>query len=83
MFLASVSGLAYDEKPKYQVLKKILLDGLESSGMRYDGPLEFSAAAACTGNHYAAKVSKVSGTALGLFLTAPACCLSFCRGGNS
>ncbi|XP_009474422.1 PREDICTED: serine/threonine-protein kinase VRK2 [Nipponia nippon] len=54
-FLACVSGLAYDEKPKYQVLKKILLDGLESSGTRYDGPLEFSAAA-CTRNH---KVSKV------------------------
>ncbi|XP_005042713.1 PREDICTED: serine/threonine-protein kinase VRK2 isoform X2 [Ficedula albicollis] len=58
-FLASVSGLAYAEKPKYQVLKKILLDGLESSGMRYDGPLEFSAAAACTGNHGAAKASRV------------------------
>ncbi|NXS00410.1 VRK2 kinase, partial [Oxylabes madagascariensis] len=58
-FLASVSGLAYAEKPKYQVLKKILLDGLESSGMRYDGPLEFSAAAACTRNHRTAKVSRV------------------------
>ncbi|KAM6207576.1 serine/threonine-protein kinase VRK2 isoform 2-T2 [Sarcoramphus papa] len=57
-FLACVYGLAYDEKPKYQVLKKILLDGLESSGTRYDGPLEFSAAA-CTRNHCAAKVSKV------------------------
>ncbi|XP_041329988.1 serine/threonine-protein kinase VRK2 isoform X2 [Pyrgilauda ruficollis] len=56
-FLASVSGLAYAEKPKYQVLKKILLDGLESSGMCYDGPLEFStAAAACARNHLAAKV---------------------------
>ncbi|XP_064271664.1 serine/threonine-protein kinase VRK2 isoform X4 [Passer domesticus] len=61
-FLASVSGLAYAEKPKYQVLKRILLDGLESSGMRYDGPLEFStaaAAAACARNHLAAKVSRV------------------------
>ncbi|XP_074891489.1 serine/threonine-protein kinase VRK2 isoform X1 [Buteo buteo] len=57
-FLACVYGLAYDEKPKYQVLKKILLDGLESSGIRYDGPLEFSAAA-CTRTHSAAKVSKV------------------------
>ncbi|XP_075269685.1 serine/threonine-protein kinase VRK2 isoform X2 [Opisthocomus hoazin] len=57
-FLACVYGLAYAEKPKYQVLKKILLDGLESSGTRYDGPLEFSAAA-CTRNHCAAKVSKV------------------------
>ncbi|XP_023778855.1 serine/threonine-protein kinase VRK2 isoform X1 [Cyanistes caeruleus] len=58
-FLASVSGLAYAEKPKYQVLKKILLDGLESSGMRYDGPLEFSTGAACTRNHCAAKASRV------------------------
>ncbi|NXR01378.1 VRK2 kinase, partial [Sagittarius serpentarius] len=57
-FLACVYGLAYDEKPKYQVLKKILLEGLESSGTRYDGPLEFSAAA-CTQTHCAAKVSKV------------------------
>ncbi|NXC65415.1 VRK2 kinase, partial [Anhinga anhinga] len=57
-FLACVSDLAYDEKPKYQVLKKILLDGLESSGIRYDGPLEFSAAA-FTRNHCAAKASKV------------------------
>ncbi|XP_010294952.1 PREDICTED: serine/threonine-protein kinase VRK2 [Phaethon lepturus] len=57
-FLACVYSLAYDEKPKYQVLKKILLDGLESSGTRYDGPLEFSAAA-CTRNHCAAKVAKV------------------------
>ncbi|XP_071301554.1 serine/threonine-protein kinase VRK2 isoform X1 [Agelaius tricolor] len=57
-FLASVSGLAYAEKPKYHVLKKILLDGLESSGMRYDGPLEFSTAA-CARNHLAAKVSRV------------------------
>ncbi|NXS80409.1 VRK2 kinase, partial [Erpornis zantholeuca] len=59
-FLASVSGLAYDEKPKYEVLKQILLAGLESSGMRYDGPLEFSApAAVCTRNRSAAKVPKV------------------------
>ncbi|XP_009977105.1 PREDICTED: serine/threonine-protein kinase VRK2 [Tauraco erythrolophus] len=57
-FLACVYDLAYDEKPKYQVLKKILLDGLESSGTRYDGPLEFSAAA-CTRNHGAVKTSKV------------------------
>ncbi|NXX12505.1 VRK2 kinase, partial [Podargus strigoides] len=57
-FLACVYDLAYDEKPKYQVLKKILLDGLESSGTCYDGPLEFSAAA-CSQNHCAAKVSKV------------------------
>ncbi|NXY45902.1 VRK2 kinase, partial [Ceuthmochares aereus] len=57
-FLACVYGLAYDEKPKYQVLKKILLDGLESSGTRYDGPLEFSTAA-CTQNHHTDEVSKV------------------------
>ncbi|NXI73386.1 VRK2 kinase, partial [Anseranas semipalmata] len=57
-FLASVYGLAYDEKPKYQALKKILLDGLESSGTRYDGPLEFSTAGR-TRNHCAAAVSTV------------------------
>ncbi|NXE18773.1 VRK2 kinase, partial [Ardeotis kori] len=57
-FLVCVYGLAYDEKPKYQVLKKILLDGLESSGARYDGPLEFSSAA-CARDHRAAKASKV------------------------
>ncbi|NWV61116.1 VRK2 kinase, partial [Malurus elegans] len=59
MFLAGVYSLAYDEKPKYQALKKILLDGLESSGMRYDGPLEFSTAAASARNRCAAKVNKV------------------------
>lgn len=56
------------------MLKKILLEGLESSGMRYDGPLEFSAAAAaaCARNHLAAKVSRVSDTALAALLTPPA-----------
>lgn len=82
-FLASVSGLAYAEKPKYQVLKKILLDGLESSGMCYDGPLEFSAAAASARNHFAAKAPRVSETALGAFLTVPASCLPSWRGGSS
>ncbi|XP_043845766.1 serine/threonine-protein kinase VRK2 isoform X1 [Dromiciops gliroides] len=43
-FLACANDLAYDEKPKYQMLKKILLDGLESSGMLHSGLLEFSAA---------------------------------------
>ncbi|NXE47256.1 VRK2 kinase, partial [Casuarius casuarius] len=57
-FLACVYGLAYDEKPKYQVLKKMLLDGLESSGTCYDGPLEFSSAG-CTLNHCASKMSEV------------------------
>ncbi|KAM6367850.1 serine/threonine-protein kinase VRK2 isoform 4-T4 [Alca torda] len=56
-FLACVYGLAYDEKPKYQALKKILLDGLKSSGTDYDGPLEFSTAAR-TRNRSAAEVSK-------------------------
>lgn len=51
--------------------------------MRYDGPLEFSMAAVGPRNHCAAKVSRVSDTALGLFLTAPACCLPSWRGGNS
>ncbi|XP_071438309.1 serine/threonine-protein kinase VRK2 isoform X2 [Pithys albifrons albifrons] len=57
-FLACVSGLAYDEKPRYQELKRILLDGLKGRGMRYDGPLEFSTAA-CTGNHCSPKGAKV------------------------
>ncbi|XP_062427471.1 serine/threonine-protein kinase VRK2 isoform X3 [Rhea pennata] len=56
-FLACVYGLAYDEKPKYRELKKILLDGLASSGTHYDGPLEFTAAG-CTLNHCASKASK-------------------------
>ncbi|XP_052556867.1 serine/threonine-protein kinase VRK2 isoform X6 [Tympanuchus pallidicinctus] len=56
-FLVCVYGLAYDEKPKYQELKKILLDGLKMSGIPYDGPLEFSTAG-CTQNHCAAKASK-------------------------
>ncbi|KAJ7422940.1 Serine/threonine-protein kinase VRK1 [Willisornis vidua] len=57
-FLACVSGLAYDEKPRYQELKRILLDGLKGRGMRYDGPLEFSTAT-CTGNHCSARGAKV------------------------
>lgn len=65
-FLACVYGLAYDEKPKYQALKKILLDGLESSGTRYDGPLEFSTAG-CARNRCTAEASKVSKRVLGLF----------------
>ncbi|XP_048790973.1 serine/threonine-protein kinase VRK2 isoform X2 [Lagopus muta] len=56
-FLVCVYGLAYDEKPKYQELKKILLDGLKRSGIPYDGPLEFSTAG-CAQNHCAAKASK-------------------------
>ncbi|XP_067421287.1 serine/threonine-protein kinase VRK2 isoform X3 [Emydura macquarii macquarii] len=43
-FLACVYDLTYEEKPKYQVLKKILVNGLESSGTCYDGRLEFSTA---------------------------------------
>ncbi|XP_074062731.1 serine/threonine-protein kinase VRK2 [Macrotis lagotis] len=43
-FLACANGLAYDEKPKYEMLKKILLDGLESSGTLHKGLLEFSTA---------------------------------------
>uniref|UniRef100_U3J9Z6 non-specific serine/threonine protein kinase n=1 Tax=Anas platyrhynchos platyrhynchos TaxID=8840 RepID=U3J9Z6_ANAPP len=56
-FLACVYDLSYDEKPKYEVLKKILLDGLESSGTRYDGPLEFSTAGC--GRNRTAEASKV------------------------
>ncbi|NWU98643.1 VRK2 kinase, partial [Upupa epops] len=57
-FLVCVSGLTYDEKPQYQVLKKLLLDGLESSGTRYDGPLEFSARASRQ-SHCAARGTQV------------------------
>lgn len=70
-FLVCVYGLAYDEKPKYQELKKILLDGLAMSGIPYDGPLEFSTAG-CTQNHCAAKASKVSKRVWELFLKSPA-----------
>ncbi|XP_038607763.1 serine/threonine-protein kinase VRK2 [Tachyglossus aculeatus] len=41
-FLACAHGLAYEEKPKYQVLKDILLGGLKSSCAVPDGPLAFS-----------------------------------------
>lgn len=68
-FLVCVCGLAYDEKPKYAVLKKILLGGLESSGIHYDGPLAFCAAAGTQNHRTAAEASKVSLTGLGLFLT--------------
>ncbi|NWI19051.1 VRK2 kinase, partial [Crypturellus soui] len=57
-FLACVYGLAYDEKPEYEVLKQILLDGLQSSGTRYDGALEFSATG-CAQYHCAFKMPKV------------------------
>lgn len=70
-FLVCVYGLAYDEKPKYQELKKILLDGLKRSGIPYDGPLEFSTAG-CAQNHCAAKASKVSKRVWEFFLKSPA-----------
>uniref|UniRef100_A0A8C0INU1 non-specific serine/threonine protein kinase n=1 Tax=Chelonoidis abingdonii TaxID=106734 RepID=A0A8C0INU1_CHEAB len=60
-FLACVYGLTYEEKPKYQVLKKILVDGLKSSGTFYDGPLEFSTAG-CALNLCVSKDLKVSNT---------------------
>lgn len=62
-FLACVYDLAYDEKPKYEVLKKILVDGLESSGRYYDGPLEISTTK-CTRSQPASKGLKVSNAVL-------------------
>ncbi|XP_075452322.1 serine/threonine-protein kinase VRK2 isoform X2 [Ascaphus truei] len=43
-FMAGVYCLEYDEKPNYEVLKEILLNGLESSGACRNAPLNFSAA---------------------------------------
>ncbi|XP_074845580.1 serine/threonine-protein kinase VRK2 isoform X2 [Carettochelys insculpta] len=51
-FLACVYRLSYEEKPKYQVLKKILVDGLKSSETFYDGPLEFSTSGCALNLHY-------------------------------
>ncbi|XP_074143084.1 serine/threonine-protein kinase VRK2 isoform X1 [Sminthopsis crassicaudata] len=59
-FLAYVNGLAYDEKPKYQMLKKILLDGLESNGILHKGLLEFSAAGYIRSSSTSSKDQKVN-----------------------
>ncbi|XP_069464145.1 serine/threonine-protein kinase VRK2 isoform X2 [Ambystoma mexicanum] len=45
-YLTHVSELAYDEKPKYEVFKNILLGGLESSGA--DGKFSNVSFAGCT-----------------------------------
>ncbi|XP_062826334.1 serine/threonine-protein kinase VRK2 isoform X2 [Anolis carolinensis] len=42
MLLENVSNLAYHEKPDYEVLKKILLSGLEHKGISYNGMLDFT-----------------------------------------
>ncbi|XP_075781630.1 serine/threonine-protein kinase VRK2 isoform X4 [Pelodiscus sinensis] len=63
-FLACVYDLTYEEKPKYQVLKKILVDGLESSETFYDSPLEFSTAGCalnlCASKDLKADLPKIS-----------------------
>nr|XP_025039976.1 serine/threonine-protein kinase VRK2 isoform X3 [Pelodiscus sinensis] len=63
-FLACVYDLTYEEKPKYQVLKKILVEGLESSETFYDGPLEFSTAGCalnlCASKDLKADLPKIS-----------------------
>ncbi|XP_061481760.1 serine/threonine-protein kinase VRK2 isoform X2 [Rhineura floridana] len=43
-FLKNMFDLAYNEKPKYEALKKILLNGLEHKGISSNGTLNFSAA---------------------------------------
>uniref|UniRef100_F6UHC6 Serine/threonine-protein kinase VRK2 n=1 Tax=Monodelphis domestica TaxID=13616 RepID=F6UHC6_MONDO len=59
-FLAYANGLAYDEKPKYEILKKILLDGLESSGILHKGLLEFSTAGHIRSSEASSKKQKVN-----------------------
>lgn len=58
-FLKNASELAYKEKPDYEALKKILLDGLEHKGVCCNGALNF-AAAERPPNESAAKHKKVS-----------------------
>ncbi|XP_042325004.1 serine/threonine-protein kinase VRK2 isoform X2 [Sceloporus undulatus] len=42
MLLENASNLAYSEKPDYEILKKILLSGLEHKGILYNGMLDFT-----------------------------------------
>lgn len=42
--METVRDLRYDEEPNYKDLKQILLSGLEHSGIRYNDPLDFTAA---------------------------------------
>ncbi|XP_041106898.1 serine/threonine-protein kinase VRK2-like isoform X3 [Polyodon spathula] len=43
-FLSCVKRLEYDERPNYQMMKNILLDGLRETKTDCRGPLDFSAA---------------------------------------
>ncbi|KAK1171267.1 serine/threonine-protein kinase VRK1-like isoform X1 [Acipenser oxyrinchus oxyrinchus] len=43
-FLSCVKTLEYDERPNYQMLEDILLDGLRKAKTDYRGPLDFSTA---------------------------------------
>nr|XP_015218444.1 PREDICTED: serine/threonine-protein kinase VRK2 isoform X2 [Lepisosteus oculatus] len=42
-FLCCVKTLGYDERPNYQMLRDILLDGVQEMKTDYKGPLDFSA----------------------------------------
>ncbi|CAI5771361.1 serine/threonine-protein kinase VRK2 isoform X2 [Podarcis lilfordi] len=57
-FLKNASDLAYKEKPDYEALRKILLDGLEHKGVCCNGALNFTAAKRPP-NESAAKHKKV------------------------
>ncbi|XP_029449592.1 serine/threonine-protein kinase VRK2 isoform X2 [Rhinatrema bivittatum] len=50
-FFACVRDLAYNEKPNYQLLKQLLLDGFESTGAGNESPLPFSTAGYCRNKH--------------------------------
>ncbi|XP_070803595.1 serine/threonine-protein kinase VRK2 [Pituophis catenifer annectens] len=41
-FLKNVSNLRYDEKPEYEILRKILLNGLEQKGICYKETLDLT-----------------------------------------
>ncbi|XP_053102506.1 serine/threonine-protein kinase VRK2 isoform X2 [Hemicordylus capensis] len=58
-FLENVRDLPYSEEPKYDVLKEILLSSLERRGIRYHGPLAFTAAQS-TPREYAANQRKAA-----------------------
>uniref|UniRef100_A0ABM5FCN2 non-specific serine/threonine protein kinase n=2 Tax=Pogona vitticeps TaxID=103695 RepID=A0ABM5FCN2_9SAUR len=61
-FLKNVSSLAYDEKPEYETLKKILLSGLEQKRPCYNGVLDLtttkSTRGGCAGNPRKADLPK-------------------------
>ncbi|KAJ6667058.1 hypothetical protein lerEdw1_019061 [Lerista edwardsae] len=61
-FLMNARDLQYDEKPNYELLKKILLSGLKHKGIHYNGPLDFTTAKSTlhehTANHKKAALPK-------------------------